>query len=91
MIERKEMQQLVSDYEDKPTIVIFGSHSAIETGLSSKRMGLNNIVVVKKGRERQYLEEQSHLFDETIVVVGGCCNSSYFSDNYYCFNEKKSC
>ncbi|GAI64620.1 unnamed protein product, partial [marine sediment metagenome] len=31
-------------------------HSAIETGLSSKRMGLKNIVVVKKGRERQYLE-----------------------------------
>ncbi|MBK5114629.1 MAG: DUF1297 domain-containing protein [Candidatus Heimdallarchaeota archaeon] len=68
MIKRKEMQQLVSDYEEKPTIVIFGSHSAIETGLSSKRMGLNNIVVVKKGRERQYLEEQNHLFDETIVV-----------------------
>ncbi|MHA1171099.1 MAG: DUF1297 domain-containing protein [Candidatus Heimdallarchaeota archaeon] len=68
MIKRKEMQQLVSEYKEKPTIVIFGSHSAIETGLSSKRMGLKNIVVVKKGRERQYLEEQSHLFDETIVV-----------------------
>ncbi len=62
------MQQLVSEIKEKPTIVIFGSHSAIETGLSSKRMGLKNIVVVKKGRERQYLEEQSHLFDETIVV-----------------------
>jgi len=68
LIKRKEMQQLVSEYKEKPTIVIFGSHSAIETGLSSKRMGLKNIVVVKKGRERQYLEEQSHLFDETIVV-----------------------
>ncbi|MCK5157682.1 MAG: DUF1297 domain-containing protein [Candidatus Heimdallarchaeota archaeon] len=62
------MQQLVSEIKEKPTIVIFGSHSAIETGLSSKRMGLKNIVVVKKGRERQYLEEQNHLFDETIVV-----------------------
>ena len=68
MIKRKEMQQLVSEIKEKPTIVIFGSHSAIETGLSSKRMGLKNIVVVKRGRERQYLEEQSHLFDETIVV-----------------------
>jgi len=68
LIKRKEMQQLVSEIKEKPTIVIFGSHSAIETGLSSKRMGLKNIVVVKKGRERQYLEEQSHLFDETIVV-----------------------
>jgi len=68
MIKRKEIQQLVSEYKEKPTIVIFGSHSAIETGLSSKRMGLPNIVIVKKGRERQYLEEQSHLFDETIVV-----------------------
>ncbi len=68
MIKREEMQQLVSEYKEKPTIVIFGSHSAIETGLSSKRMDLRNIVVVKKGRERQYLEEQSHLFDETIVV-----------------------
>ena len=68
MIKRKEMQQLVSEIKEKPTIVIFGSHSAIETGLSSKRMGLKNIVVVKKGRERQYLEEQNHLFDETIVV-----------------------
>ena len=26
------------------------------------------MVVVKKGRERQYLEEQSHLFDEAIIV-----------------------
>jgi len=68
LIKRKEMQQLVSEIKEKPTIVIFGSHSAIETGLSSKRMGLKNIVVVKKGRERQYLEEQNHLFDETIVV-----------------------
>ncbi len=68
MIKRKEIQQLVSNYKEKPTIVIFGSHSAIETGLSSKRMGLPNIVVVKKGRERQYLEEQVHLFDEIIVV-----------------------
>ena len=68
MIKRKEMQELVSSYKGKPTIVIFGSHSAIETGLSSRKMGLKNIVVVKKGRERQYLEEQSHLFDEAIVV-----------------------
>lgn len=68
MIKREEMQKVASDYKEEPTIVIFGSHSAIETGLSSKRMGLKNIVVVKKGRERQYLEEQSHLFDEIIVV-----------------------
>lgn len=68
MITREEMQQLVNNYSSKPTIVIFGSHSAIETGLSSRKMGLKNIVVVKKGRERQYLEEQSHLFDEAIVV-----------------------
>ena len=68
MIDRKEIQKLVSDYKEKPTIVIFGSHSAIETGLSSKRMGLKNIIVVKKGRERQYLEEQGHLFDESIIV-----------------------
>lgn len=62
------MQQVVSNYKEKPTIVIFGSHSAIETGLSSKKMGLSNIVLLKKGRERQYLEEQSHLFDKAIVV-----------------------
>ncbi|MHA1124225.1 MAG: DUF1297 domain-containing protein [Candidatus Heimdallarchaeota archaeon] len=68
MIKRKEMQDLVSDYTEKPTIVIFGSHSAIETGLSSRKMGLKNIVVIKKGRERQYLEEHSHLFDEAIVI-----------------------
>ncbi|HUU78622.1 MAG TPA: DUF1297 domain-containing protein [candidate division Zixibacteria bacterium] len=68
MIKREEMQQVVSEYKEKPTIVIFGSHSAIETGLSSKKMGLSNIVLIKKGRERQYLEEQSHLFDKAIVV-----------------------
>ncbi|MHA1220171.1 MAG: DUF1297 domain-containing protein [Candidatus Heimdallarchaeota archaeon] len=68
MIKREEMQQLVKEYKEKPTIVIFGSHSAIETGLSSKKMGLKNIVIVRKGRERQYLEEQSHLFDEVIIV-----------------------
>ncbi|MFW9922036.1 MAG: DUF1297 domain-containing protein [Candidatus Thorarchaeota archaeon] len=68
MIKREEMQQLVSEYKEKPTIVIFGSHSALETGLASKKMGLKNIVIVKKGRERQYLEEQSHLFDEAVVV-----------------------
>ena len=62
------MQQIVSNYKEKPTIVIFGSHSAIETGLSSKKMGLSNIVIVKKGRERQYLAEQSHLFDKAIIV-----------------------
>ena len=68
MIKREEMQQIVSEYKGKPTIVIFGSHSALETGLSSKKMGLSNIVIVKKGRERQYIEEQSHLFDKAIVV-----------------------
>lgn len=68
MIRREEMQKIVNGYKQKPTIVIFGSHSAIETGLSSKKMGLSNIVVVKKRRERQYIEEQSHLFDEIIVV-----------------------
>ncbi len=62
------MQQTVSEYKGKPTIVIFGSHSALETGLSSKKMGLSNIVIVKKGRERQYIEEQNHLFDKAIVV-----------------------
>ncbi|NHJ04910.1 MAG: DUF1297 domain-containing protein [Candidatus Heimdallarchaeota archaeon] len=67
-MKREEMQQVVSDYKEKPTIVIFGSHSAIETGLSSKKMGLSNIILVKKGRERQYLEEQSHLFDKAIVL-----------------------
>lgn len=68
MINRKEIQQIVNEYKEKPTIVIFGSHSAIETGISAKRMGLKNIVIVKKGRERQYLQEQSHLFDEALVV-----------------------
>ncbi|MHA1461751.1 MAG: DUF1297 domain-containing protein [Candidatus Heimdallarchaeota archaeon] len=68
MIKREEMQQIVSEYKGKPTIVIFGSHSALETGLSSKKMGLSNIVIVKKGRERQYIEEQNHLFDKAIVV-----------------------
>lgn len=68
MIQREEMQEAVLEYKGKPTIVIFGSHSALETGLSSRKMGLKNIVVIKKGRERQYLSEQSHLFDEAIVV-----------------------
>ncbi|MBN1329140.1 MAG: DUF1297 domain-containing protein [Candidatus Heimdallarchaeota archaeon] len=68
MIKREEMQQLVNNYKGKPTIVIFGSHSAIETGIASKKMGLKNIVIVRKGRERQYLEEQSHLFDEALIV-----------------------
>ncbi len=68
MIKREEMQQLVNEYKGKPTIVIFGSHSAIETGIASKKMGLKNIVIVRKGRERQYLEEQSHLFDEALIV-----------------------
>jgi 5-formaminoimidazole-4-carboxamide-1-(beta)-D-ribofuranosyl 5'-monophosphate synthetase len=68
MIKRKQMQQLVKSYKGMPTIVIFGSHSALETGLASKKMGLKNIVVVKKNRKRQYLEEHSHLFDEIIVI-----------------------
>jgi len=68
MITREEMQEIVLSYKEKPTIVIFGSHSAIEIGLSSRRMGLKNIVIVKRGRERQYLEEQSHLFNKAVVV-----------------------
>jgi 5-formaminoimidazole-4-carboxamide-1-(beta)-D-ribofuranosyl 5'-monophosphate synthetase len=62
------MQTVVQGYDNTPTIVIFGSHSAIETGLSSKKMGLKNIVIVKKGRERQYLQEQNHLFNEALVL-----------------------
>ena len=68
MIKREEMQQTANEYKGKPTIVIFGSHSALETGLSSKKMGLSNVVIVKKGRERQYIEEQNHLFDKAIIV-----------------------
>ncbi|MEA2071482.1 MAG: DUF1297 domain-containing protein [Asgard group archaeon] len=69
MIKREEIQSIVENYNDSPTIIIFGSHSAIETGLASKHMGLKNLVVVKQGRCRQYLEEQAHLFDEIVVVT----------------------
>jgi 5-formaminoimidazole-4-carboxamide-1-(beta)-D-ribofuranosyl 5'-monophosphate synthetase len=68
MIKREQIQKLVDDYSGKPTILIFGSHSAIETGMASKKMGIQNLVIVKKGRERQYIQEQAHLYDEILIV-----------------------
>jgi 5-formaminoimidazole-4-carboxamide-1-(beta)-D-ribofuranosyl 5'-monophosphate synthetase len=68
-LSRECIQDLVSSYDvDHITIGIFGSHSALELGMSAKAMGAQTVVVVQKGRDTLYRLDHAHLFDHVIVV-----------------------
>lgn len=67
MIPRKAIQSIASDYK-APSIAIFGSHSALETGLAAKTAGFKTILLAEKGRDSLYTVHNKHLFDEVILL-----------------------
>ncbi len=69
VIERKEVEEVVSGYEpEKITIGVLGSHSAEEVGVSAKSMGFQTVVICQVGREALYAKYNRHLFDHVIMV-----------------------
>jgi len=69
VIERSEIQKIVSEYDpEKITIGVLGSHSAEEVGVSAKTFGFPTVVVCQKGREDLYAKYNRHLFDHVILL-----------------------
>ncbi|MHA1872476.1 MAG: DUF1297 domain-containing protein [Candidatus Heimdallarchaeaceae archaeon] len=69
VIQREEVQEIVSKYDtDNITIGMFGSHSALELGMSAKAMGARTVVIVQEGRDEIYAVDHRHLYDHVIKV-----------------------
>jgi len=69
VIERREIQRLVSSYDaDSVTVGVLGSHSAEEVGVSAKSMGLSTVVICQKGRETLYAKHNKHLYDHIFLL-----------------------
>ncbi|MDP6612760.1 MAG: DUF1246 domain-containing protein, partial [Candidatus Hydrothermarchaeota archaeon] len=68
MLKRKEIQDIVGEYEGGLTIGIFGSHSAKEVGMAAKKAGFRTAIVVEKERDEFYAKYYRHLYDEVIRV-----------------------
>ncbi|MEM3085955.1 MAG: DUF1246 domain-containing protein [Halobacteria archaeon] len=64
---RKSIQSIAAGYKS-PSIAIFGSHSALETGLAAKTAGFKTILIAEKGRDALYTLHNRHLFDEVILL-----------------------
>jgi 5-formaminoimidazole-4-carboxamide-1-(beta)-D-ribofuranosyl 5'-monophosphate synthetase len=64
-IQREEMQEIADGYKERPRIGIFGSHSAIETGIAAKRFGLETVLAIEEGRSELY-DDNKHLYDDVI-------------------------
>jgi len=54
--------------QKSPTIGIFGSHSAKETGIAAKSWGFKTVIVVEKGRSELYTKYNRHLYDKVIFL-----------------------
>ena len=68
-IERERMQKIASQYDNKNvTIGIFGSHSAKPLGMSTKEMGVKNVIIVEEGRDELYTVHNRHLYDRIIKL-----------------------
>jgi 5-formaminoimidazole-4-carboxamide-1-(beta)-D-ribofuranosyl 5'-monophosphate synthetase len=72
MIERKEIQSMVSGYKDA-TIGSLGSHSALDISRGAKEEGFKTLVVCQKGREKTYdkyfkTSGNTGVVDETIIL-----------------------
>lgn len=69
MVERKEIQEIVSAYNPKKiTIGVLGSHSAEEVGIAAKSFGFSTVVICQKGRDELYTKHNRHLFDDFVVL-----------------------
>jgi len=64
----REAARIARGYSRKPKIIIFGSHSAIETDAAAKMFGFQTILIAEKGREKLYTVHCPWLFDEIIVL-----------------------
>ncbi len=69
MLTRESIQAIVEGYNTSNIHVgIFGSHSAEETAMAAKSMGMPTFVVCQSGREKLYLDYNKHLFHHALVV-----------------------
>ncbi len=67
MIPRKTVQSIASGYKVL-SIAIFGSHSALETGLAAKTAGFKTLLLAERGRDSLYTLHNRHLFDEVLLL-----------------------
>ncbi len=67
MLERKEIQEIASNYSNV-TIGVLGSHSAEEVGIAAKAFGFPTVVICQKGRDELYTKYNAHLFDHIITL-----------------------
>lgn len=68
-LSRERIQEVISSYDrDHISIGIFGSHSALELGMSARAMGAQTVVIVQKGRDAIYRMDHAHLYDHVILV-----------------------
>jgi len=68
-LSRARIQEILSSYDrDQISIGIFGSHSALELGMSAKAMDARTVIIVQKGRDTIYQLDHAHLYDHVIVV-----------------------
>jgi len=69
MIERKEIQEMVSYYDPKNlTVTVLCSHSALETAAAAKQAGFRTIGITTKGRDKTYAVYNRKLFDNLLYV-----------------------
>ena len=55
MIQREEIQEIINGYDPKKvTLGIFGSHSALEAGMSAKDFDMPTMLFVQDGRDATY-------------------------------------
>ncbi len=68
MIDRTEIKDIVNRYEpEKFHVTIFGSHSALELGMSAKAHKVPTVLIAQEGRDEIYTRN-SHLYDKIITV-----------------------
>ncbi len=69
MIQRSEMQELVSSYDSNNLkVAVLCSHSALETAAAAKSAGFKTIGITTKGRDKTYAVYNRKLFDKLLYV-----------------------
>ncbi|MEM2925087.1 MAG: formate--phosphoribosylaminoimidazolecarboxamide ligase family protein [Methanocellales archaeon] len=69
MIDRKEVEKIISEYDKRQVrIGVLGSHSALEIAHGAKQEGFETVVVCQIGREKTYTKYYSNLFDHILLL-----------------------
>lgn len=55
-------------FRGPPTVVVLGSHSALEVCFGAKKLGLKTLVIVEKGRDKTYARYYKNIVDEVLYV-----------------------